>query len=148
MRVIKKLSGKLLKVIIDQIPFLLCCQGDISRIQSEGGMSEYVCLYVVVGGSLSYAYLVAAPVAGFLLSTSTARATHSSEGRAAEERGVPFSHHICALVEGSTNLCNAVENSTQNTREKKAKAKKKYPNKTAVVGRAQKTFFTGKNSFS
>ena len=109
-------------------------------------MSEYVCLYVVVGGSLSYAYLVAAPVAGFLLSTSTARATHSSEGRAAEERGVPFSHHICALVEGSTNLCN-VENSTQNTREKKAKAKK-YPNKTAVVGRKrERTFSQVKTAF-
>ena len=51
MRVIKKLSGKLLKVIIDQIPFLLCCQRHFKNTEQGGGltMSEYVCLYVVVG---------------------------------------------------------------------------------------------------
>ena len=82
-------------------------------------VSSVYCI-TYIGGSLSYAYLVAAPVellrvlvAGFLLSSSASDALRAPKGAPKEssqrKRGVPLlanSHHICALVGGYTNLCN------------------------------------------
>ena len=101
-------------VIIDQI--FAVVSRDISR--RGGGVN--VCLLYYIEGSLSYAYLVAAPVellrvlvAGFLLSSSASDALRAPKGAPKEssqrKRGVPLlanSHHICALVGGYTNLCN------------------------------------------
>ena len=120
MRVIKKL----LKVGYNRPNFCSTCRihypvsRDISR---RGGVYVcVVCLLYYIEGSLSYAYLVAAPVellrvlvAGFLLSSSASDALRAPKGAPKEssqrKRGVPLlanSHHICALVGGYTNLCN------------------------------------------